>query len=252
MVSQHGLHGVRYHYTPISALYNENIVQSSDKLTWYKGKPLLALIETLRVEKSQANDGVFQIQYVIRPKREELHDYRGFAGNVRSGLFSVGDAIRIHPSGRQSYIKRIEKYGTAVEQLSAGENGTLLLIDEIDASRGDSILHENVHINQGKNLNATFCWMQDTPLASGNKYWLQQGVQRSLVKVQSIRSKMDLEALEQRQTNQLELNDIGKGALTLAQSITTKPYKENPALGAFILIDPKTFNTAGVGFIETA
>jgi sulfate adenylyltransferase subunit 1 len=93
--------------------------------------------------------------------------------------------------------------------------------------------------------------MQDTPLTPGNKYWLQQGVQRSLVKVQSIRSKMDLEALENRQSNQLELNDIGKGALALAQPITSKPYRENPALGTFILIDPNTFNTAGVGFIET-
>ena len=94
--------------------------------------------------------------------------------------------------------------------------------------------------------------MQDTPLLSGSKYWLQQGVQRSLVKVQNIRSKMDLEALEHRQASQLDLNDIGKGALALAQPITTKSYKENPALGAFILIDPQTFNTAGVGFIENA
>jgi sulfate adenylyltransferase subunit 1 len=94
--------------------------------------------------------------------------------------------------------------------------------------------------------------MQDNPLTPGSKYWLQQGVQRSLVKVQSVRSKIDLEALEQSQTNQLGLNDIGKGALVLAQPLSTKPYKENPALGSFILIDTQTFNTAGVGFIETA
>ena len=126
------------------------------------------------------------------------------------------------------------------------------MVDEIDASRGDSILNEQANVNRGKSLSATFCWMQDTPMTPGNKYWLQQGVQRSLIKVQSIRSKMDLEALENRQSNQLELNDIGKGTLALAQPITSKPYKENPALGAFILIDPNTFNTAGVGFIETA
>ena len=251
LVDKHGQDGVTYHYTPVSALYNENIVRSSDKLNWHKGKPLLSLIETIPLESNQANDGAFQIQYVIRPKREELHDYRGFAGNVRSGSFAVGDAINIHPSGRKSIIKRIEKYGESTGRISAGENGTILLVDEIDASRGDSILNEKANVNSGKNISATFCWMQDTPLTPGNKYWLQQGIQRSLVKVQHVRSKIDLEALENRQANQLELNDIGKGGLALAQPITTKSYKENPALGAFILIDPNTFNTAGVGFIET-
>ena len=251
LVAKHGKEGVTYHYTPVSALYNENVVSTSEKLNWHEGAPLLSLIESIPLDTNKANDGAFQIQYVIRPKREELHDYRGFAGNVRSGSFAVGDAINIHPSGRKSIIKRIEKYGESTGQISAGENGTILLVDEIDASRGDSILNEKANVNNGKNISATFCWMQDTPFIPGNKYWLQQGIQRSLVKVQSVRSKIDLEALENRQANQLELNDIGKGGLALAQPITTKSYKENPALGSFILIDPNTFNTAGVGFIET-
>jgi sulfate adenylyltransferase subunit 1 len=251
LVDKHGNKDVHYHYIPLSALYNENVVSRSEKLDWHKGNSLLDLMEAIPVESNNANDGIFQIQYVIRPKREAFHDYRGFAGNVRSGVFSVGDAISIHPSARKSIIKKIEKYGTAVDRVSAGENATLLLVDEIDASRGDSILNEQANINRGKNISATFCWMQDTPLTSGNKYWLQQGVQRSLVKVQSIRSKIDLEALEHSQTNMLGLNDIGKGALIMAQPLSTKPYRENPALGAFILIDTQTFNTAGVGFIET-
>ena len=252
LVDKHGNKDVSYHYIPLSALYNENIVSRSEKLDWHKGEALLDLMKAIPVESNKANDGVFQIQYVIRPKTEAFHDYRGFAGNVRSGVFSVGNAISIHPSGRKSIIKKIEKYGTAVDRVSAGENATLLLVDEIDASRGDSILNEQANVNRGKSISATFCWMQDTPLSNGNKYWLQQGVQRSLVKVQSVRSKIDLEALAQSQTNQLGLNDIGKGVLALAQPLSTKPYKENPALGSFILIDPQTFNTAGVGFIETA
>ena len=252
LVDKHGNKDVSYHYIPLSALYNENIVNRSEKLDWHKGEALLDLMKAIPVESNKANDGVFQIQYVIRPKTEAFHDYRGFAGNVRSGVFSVGDAISIHPSGRKNIINKIEKYGAAVDRVSAGENATLLLIDEIDASRGDSILNEQANVNRGKSISATFCWMQDTPLSNGNKYWLQQGVQRSLVKVQSVRSKIDLEALAQSQTNQLGLNDIGKGVLALAQPLSTKPYKENPALGSFILIDPQTFNTAGVGFIETA
>ncbi len=252
LTEKHGKEGVNYYFTPVSALHNENIIDASEKLHWHKGAPLLSLIESLPIETNKAHDGAFQIQYVIRPKREELHDYRGFAGNVRSGSFTVGDPINIHPTGRKSIIKRIEKYGNPVDKITAGENGTILLVDEIDASRGDSILNQQANINKGKSLSATFCWMQDSPLAVGNKYWLQQGVQRSLVKVKSLRSKIDLQALEHQQTNQLELNDIGKGALALAQPIISKSYADNPALGAFILIDPQTFNTAGVGFIEKA
>jgi sulfate adenylyltransferase subunit 1 len=93
--------------------------------------------------------------------------------------------------------------------------------------------------------------MQDNPMSVGDKYWLQQGVQRSLVKVKNIDAKIDLEALEDKPTDTLKLNDIGKAGLALAQSIVSKPYVENPTLGAFIMIDPNTYNTAGVGFIES-
>ena len=171
LVDKHGNKDVSYHYIPLSALYNENVVSRSEKLDWHKGEALIDLMEAIPVESNKANDGVFQIQYVIRPKQEAFHDYRGFAGNVRSGVFSVGNAISIHPSGRKSIIKKIEKYGTVVDRVSAGENATLLLVDEIDASRGDSILNEQANINRGKSISATFCWMQDTPLSNGNKYW---------------------------------------------------------------------------------
>ena len=108
LVDKHGNKDVSYHYIPLSALYNENIVSRSEKLDWHKGEALLDLMEAIPVESNKANDGVFQIQYVIRPKTEAFHDYRGFAGNVRSGVFSEGDAISIHPSGRKNIIKKIE------------------------------------------------------------------------------------------------------------------------------------------------
>ena len=251
LVSKHGAEGVTHHFTPVSALLNKNIISKSEELGWHQGEPLLQLIESIPIENNKIKDAAFQVQYVIRPKREDLHDYRGFSGNVRSGRFSVGDAISIHPSGRRSHIKRIEKYGEDVNLLEAGENGTLLLADEVDASRGDSILSEDATIEQGKSIHATFCWMQDNPMSVGDKYWLQQGVQRSLVKVKNIDAKIDLEALEDKPTETLKLNDIGKAGLALAQSIVSKPYVENPTLGAFIMIDPNTYNTAGVGFIES-
>ncbi len=251
LTEQHGLEGVNYHYTPISALHNDNLIESSEKLKWHVGEPLLPLIESLPIIEPQINDSAFQIQYVIRPKREELHDYRGFAGNVRSGSFTVGDVINIYPSERKSTIKRIEKYGMSVNRITAGENGTLLFADEVDASRGSTILHEQTNIETTKNITATCCWMQETPLAVGNKYVLQLGVQRTMVKIKSIESKIDLDLLKYSQSDYLKLNDIGKVNLIFAQPLVAQSYKENPTMGSFILIDPQTFNTAGVGFIET-
>ena len=120
LVEKHGQDGVAYHFTPVSALYNENIVAPSKKLTWHKGAPLLQLIEALPIEKNQSYDAAFQIQYVIRPKREELHDYRGFAGNVRSGSFAVAAA---KAAGADAYVTADLKY----HDFFAAEHQILLL-----------------------------------------------------------------------------------------------------------------------------
>ncbi|MEL0255296.1 MAG: EF-Tu/IF-2/RF-3 family GTPase, partial [Burkholderiaceae bacterium] len=104
----------------------------------------------------------------------EFHDYRGFAGKVKSGVFSQGDEIEIFPSGQKTTVKSIEKYGTAKNKVVAGENATLLLDDEIDASRGNAIVKTNHSLKIDKKVKAKICWMQSTDLNSNSKYWLQQ------------------------------------------------------------------------------
>jgi sulfate adenylyltransferase subunit 1 len=241
---------VTYHFVPISALLGDFVVENSKNLEWYKGKPLLTILEQLPNNTSSGTESVFQVQYVIRPKTEAYHDYRGFAGKLKSGTIKQGDAVKVYPSKRSSYIKRIEKYGSEVNSLNAGENGTLLLTDELDISRGNSIVGLKSQLNVGKNVEAKICWMQNEELETGKKYWMQQGVQRVLAKVQKVHNKIDLDSFIAENTTQLSLNDIGEASIVTAEPLISKSYKTNKELGAFILIDPLTNNTAGVGFIN--
>jgi len=240
----------KLNFIPVSALQGDNVIHKSDNMPWYDGTDLLSLIESLTITEDNRLDGFLQVQHVIRPKTEEFHDYRGFAGKVKSGVFSQGDEIEIFPSGQKTTVKSIEKYGTAKNKVVAGENATLLLDDEIDASRGNAIVKTNHSLKIDKKVKAKICWMQSTDLNSNSKYWLQQGVHKSLVKINGIESKMDWEAWKSVSTDRLTMNDIGSVDLQLAQPLIYAPYSTNKSLGAFILIDTQTNNTAGVGFIQ--
>ena len=232
----------KIHLLPVSALKGDNITAPSENTPWYNGPVLLDLIELLEPEYEENNDPIFQVQWVIRPQLEEHHDFRGFAGKVNSGQFRVGDEISIFPSGLTSKIKQIDRYGTAVDVLNEGENGTLILADEIDLSRGSSILGtlDKETLKASKQIRATLCWMQNQPLNFHQKYILQQGVQRVQTKLSPA----------ENQTQEFTLNSIGESHLKLSQEILNTPYKENKKMGRFILIDPQSNNTAAVGFIQ--
>lgn len=230
------------HLLPVSALKGDNITSPSENMPWYKGAVLLDLIETINVENNKNKENIFQVQWVIRPQLESHHDFRGFAGKVNSGEFRVGDEITVFPSGRTSEIKQIDRYGKAEQVLREEENGTLILADEIDLSRGSSILGKQTlsEINPSKEIKATLCWMQNQPLNYQQKYLLQQGVQ--LVQTKAI---ADINS-----TTEFELNTIGDLTLKLSQEILNTSYQKNNKIGRFILIDPLTNNTAAAGFIH--
>jgi sulfate adenylyltransferase subunit 1 len=236
-------------FIPVSALKGDNVIRKSNQMSWYNGTDLLNLIKSLTITEDVSGDGVLQVQYVIRPKTEKFHDYRGFAGKVKSGVFQKGDQIEVFPSGQKTTVKSIEKYGQNKDEVVEGENATLLLEDEIDASRGNAIVKTKHRLKTDKQLQAKVCWMQSSDLNPNSKYWLQQGVNKILVKVNDITSKIDWEAWKSVPTNRLTMNDIGAVNLQLAQPLIYAPYSSNKSLGAFILIDAQTNNTAGVGFI---
>lgn len=230
------------HLLPVSALEGDNITTPSKNTPWYNGPALLELIENIDLVPSDQKENILQVQWVIRPQLNAHHDYRGFAGKVNSGCFRVGDEITVFPSGLKSKIKQIDRYGKAVTLLSEGENGTLILEDDIDLSRGSSIIGTTAEeeIQPSKQINATICWMQNQPLNTQSKYFLQQGTQQLQTKVTPIEDS----------PAGFKLNDIGTISLRLSEPILSTPFKQNKNIGRFILIDPQTNNTAAVGFIQ--
>ena len=242
--------GLELSFVPLSALEGENIAEPSTQMPWYEGPSLLQLLEDTNPQEKQSSKNAFEVQYVIRPKRHQQHDYRGFAGKVCSGSLSVGDPVWVLPSGTKTSIEKIERYETQVDTIQAPQNATLLLKDEVDSSRGGIIVLEDPSGEPSKNLKAKVCWMQKDALRSNTRYWIQLGVQKVQAKIGTINSRVDLESWDETSASALELNDIGEVDIRTAQPLFFEPYKTNPKLGAFILIDPQTNNTAGVGFIQ--
>lgn len=244
----------RITFIPLSSLYGENIVEVSVKMPWYKGESLLQHLENIELDKISHNSSElparFGVQYVIRPKTEEFHDYRGYAGRLSSGTLSVGDLIQVHPSGQVSNIKTIEKFGKQLEHASAGDSVTLTLETDIDVSRGNMLTTTNESIEPQKQLNARVCWLDAQPLTAGKTYLLQHGINIQKAKITALNSVMNIETMNLEQNrNELNLNEIGFIELKTAQPLFTDKYKDNPANGSFILIDTQTNSTVGVGFV---
>ncbi len=244
----------RITFIPISSLYGENIVEVSPEMPWYVGDSLLRHLEAIELDKVSHNSSAFParfaVQYVIRPKTEEFHDYRGYAGRLASGTLSVGDVIQVHPSGQVSVIKTIEKFGEQLEYATAGTSITLTLETDIDISRGNMITKATETIEPQKALRARICWLDSQSLAAGKTYLLQHGVNVQKVKISALNSVMNIETMQlEEDRSELKLNEIGHVEIKTAQPIFTDSYADNPANGAFILIDTMTNSTAGVGFV---
>lgn len=239
-------------FIPISSIYGENLATRSEKISWFKGTPLLEYLEQISFDHEDRNHPArFPVQFVIRPRTDAYHDFRGFAGKVSSGHFSVGDEVISLPSMQQSRIKTIEKFETQLPVASAGDSVVITLEDEIDTSRGNMLAKpDNVPVSL-KEITAQVCWMDQQKLVAGKTYLLQHGISRVKAKVQQIHHVWEVttnRTVEDKK--ELGLNDIGKITLKTAQPIFGDAYKVNPANGAFILVDEFSNATVAVGFIE--
>jgi sulfate adenylyltransferase subunit 1 len=239
------------HFLPASSLHGENITQASTHMPWYGGPTLLDLLETAEAHHQRHFPSRLQVQTVIRPRTEALHDYRGYAGRVASGGFSIGDAVQVLPNARASRITGIERFGRLVQRAEAGDSVTVLLADDIDISRGCTLAPVDQAPQPRKEIRAKLCWLDHTPLESGRMYVLQHGVNRVRARLAQITTVIDV-TTQRASANpaQLKLNEIGEATLRLAQPIFADAYADNPANGAFILIDEWSNTTAGVGFVE--
>jgi len=239
-------------FIPVSALKGDNVVAKSVNTPWYKGKTLIDYLETI---DSQAlyNNGTprFPVQYVIRPKTEEFHDYRGYAGKVYGGELSVGDEVVVLPSQTKSKIKGIQFYDQEVKTASRRSSVTITLTDDVNISRGDMIVKANDLPTVDKQFTATVSWMDTKHLNVGGKYVLQHGVNRVLAKVDKIHHKInpDYSGIDQT-VDSLKINDIATVSFKLNKPVFYDAFKSHRTNGSFILIDTLSNNTVAAGFIQ--
>ncbi len=239
-------------YIPISALNGDNIVGRSQNFSWYEGLPLLDLLENVEVQQdSDLAHARFPVQYVIRPQTDVLHDYRGYAGKLISGIYKKGDKVTVLPSGLQSTIKSIEIGGKEIEEAFAPQSIVLHLEDNIDVSRGDVIVSSNDLPKLEKELEVLVCWMGNKPLAEGNRYLLQ--INSRLVKtiVTEIQYKLDVNSLEKQYSpGTVQLNDIVRATIKTASPVPYDSYSKLSVNGGAILIDETSNVTVGACMIQ--
>lgn len=239
-------------FIPVSALKGDNVVNRSKNMSWYSGQSLLEHLEELD-KKDIYNVGTprFPVQYVIRPKTEEFHDFRGYAGKVYGGNLSVGDDIVILPSKTKSKIKDIYFYNEKYQTASRRSSVTITLENDINVSRGDMIVKEGDMPIIDKQFTANICWMDAEQLTTGGKYIVQHGINKVLAKVDRIHHKInpDYSGIEEAVTG-LNMNDIAQVTFKLNKLIFYDSFKNHRTNGSFILIDTKTYNTVGAGFIQ--
>jgi len=241
-------------YIPISALNGDNIVDKSDKFSWYEGESLLHILETTEVQRDiNLTDARFPVQYVIRPQTEDLHDYRGYAGKIISGIYKKGDKVTVQPAGIETTIKAIEVGGKEVEEAFAPQSAVLHLGDDIDISRGDTIVKSDNLPETANELEVLLCWMDNKPLMPGNKYLLQINSRVVRSSIKEIAYKLNVNTLQQEPApEKAGLNDIIRATIKTASPISFDPYKKLRLNGGAILIDETSCVTVGACMIEKA
>jgi sulfate adenylyltransferase subunit 1 len=250
LASSLGLRNVTY--IPVSALDGDNIVEPSQKISWYEGESLLHLLENIEVQDDiNLTKTRFPVQYVIRPQTDDLHDYRGYAGKLVSGIYRKGDAVTILPSGVQSRIKAIETGGKQVEEAFAPQSIILHLEDDVDVSRGDLIVPSADLPKVEQELEIHLCWMGNKPLTEGSRYLLQINSRTVKSIVKNIQYKLDVNTLEkQASPGEAVLNDIVRATIKTAAPVTFDPYNDLRVNGGAILIDETSHVTVGACMIQ--
>lgn len=250
VATQLGLKNITY--IPISALNGDNIVAPSVSMDWYEGPSLLGFLEEVAVETNNDTDQArFQVQFVIRPQTEALHDYRGYAGKVLSGVYKTGDAVKVLPAGIDSTITTIEVGGKTVEEAFAGQPVVLQLKDDIDISRGDTIVKQEQEPTVANEIEVLLCWLGDKPLQVGNKYYLQHNSRLVRTVVKEIEYKLDVNTLSRESVEGgVKLNEVVKATIKTASPLVFDAYKTLPANGSAILIDETSNSTVAAVLLQ--
>jgi bifunctional enzyme CysN/CysC len=237
-------------FVPMSAFKGDNVTTPSAAMPWYQGPTLMGWLETVAVDRALARSGPlrFPVQWVNRPDL----DFRGFAGTLAGGCVTVGERIRVQPSGRESTVTRIVTHAGDRPSAWAGDAVTLVLADQVDVSRGDMISCATAPAEVADQFECTLVWMDDEPLLPGRPYWLKIGTNTVTATVTDIRHQLNVNTLEHVAARRLELNAIAVCKLSLDRPVPFDAYAANRDTGGFILIDRMSHRTAGAGMLHFA
>lgn len=239
-------------FIPISALKGDNVVNRSTAMDWYQGAPLLHTLETMHIS-SDINkvDARFPVQTVLRPQSDNEHrDYRGYAGQIASGVLRPGDEITVMPSGFTSKIKTIDTFEGAVEEAFAPMSVSVTLEDDIDISRGDMIVRSNNKPDASQDLEVMLCWLHNNSAQPRAKYTIRHTSNEQKAMIKDVVYKININTLERNSEDKdLHMNDICKIKIRTTKPLMIDSYRENRTTGSIILIDDITNETVAAGMI---
>jgi sulfate adenylyltransferase subunit 1 len=238
-------------FIPISALKGDNVVDRSKSMVWYDGPTLLEALETINIR----SDGDFKncrfpVQYVVRPLREEYHDYRGYAGRIAGGVWKPGEKVAVLPSGIETTLEAIDTMTGTLEQAFPPQSVSFRLAHDIDISRGDMIVPVDQKPKIAQEVDLMVCWLSEKPMVLGGKYAIRHTTSELRGIIRGVKYKVNINTLdENREDQSVELNEIARITLKTSKPIFYDSYKENHITGSIIIIDEATNNTVGAGMI---
>jgi sulfate adenylyltransferase subunit 1 len=236
---------------PISALNGDNVVDKSEHMPWYQGPTFLYHLEHVYVGGEENHvDARFPVQWVIRPMSDEWHDFRGYAGRVAGGVFKPGDEVTVLPSGFKTRVKAIHSPDGEKAEAFAPQSVCITLTEEIDISRGDTLVKTNNPPQVSQDIEAMICWFSNKPMPPHAKFVLRHTTQETKAIIQDVKYHVDINTLHKIEgVDSFSMNDIGRISLRTATPLIHDSYRRNRITGSFILIDPGTNETVAAGMI---
>jgi bifunctional enzyme CysN/CysC len=233
-------------FIPISALKGDNVVERSKRMPWHRGESLLEILENVYIASDRnIIDLRFPVQYVLRPHL----DFRGYSGQIVSGVIKKGDQIMVLPSMKTSRVKDIVTFDGKFDRAYPPMSVTVTLQDEIDISRGDMLVHPHNLPNTDRHFEAMVVWMNELPMDINKPYFIKHTTRTTTLRVDEVRYKIDVNTLNRTKAGPLRLNEIGRVVFTSTTPIFHDPYEKNRATGSFIIIDTISNTTVGAGMI---
>lgn len=235
-------------FVPISALEGDNVVNPSEKLSWFRGSTLMQYLENIDISAVANEDFRFPVQLVSRPNSE----FRGFQGTIASGSIAVGDAVRVLPSGTVSTVKDIVTFDGSLPQAFANQAVTITLNDEVDVSRGNMLVKKDALPHVSSRLRARLIWLHDSPMKVERQYYIKFSCKTTSGEVEKLHHRIDVNTLAEKEADVLAMNEIGLVDIKLTEAMAFDSYSKNKQTGGFIIIDRLTNLTVGAGMIESA